>query len=307
MKYILYFAQSSILLMLTPLFMGIIRNFKAYIRGYSGPPVTQPYSDIKKLFSKGRVISSSSSFITVIAPVLCLSACITAAFMIPVFFNGGNSYYGNLFAIIFILGIVKFFISLTGLDTASSFGGMGSSRELFISMLVEPVMFIIAAFLYMETNSLNIFKIVSIASEIPEYGIANMIAAMAFAVLIVAENSRMPVDNPETHLELTMIHEAMILDTSGKDLALMELSSYVKLMVFITIFINCFFPFGIAVQMAPIPIIIGFVTYLLKVLMVLGLISVIECLMAKFRLFRIPELLSAAFSLSLVAMVINFF
>jgi formate hydrogenlyase subunit 4 len=130
---------------------------------------------------------------------------------------------------------------------------------------------------------------------------------MAFAVLIVAENSRLPVDNPETHLELTMIHEAMILDTSGKDLALMELSSYVKLMVFITIFINCFFPFGNAVQMAPIPIIIGFATYLSKVLMVLGLISLIECVMAKFRLFRIPELLSAAFSLSLVAMVINFF
>ncbi|MHC1720122.1 MAG: respiratory chain complex I subunit 1 family protein [Clostridiaceae bacterium] len=307
MKYLLYFAQSMILLMLTPLFMGIIKSLKASIRGYMAPPIMQPYYDIKKLLSKGRVVSISSSFITGIAPVLCLSACITAVFMIPVFFNGGNSYYGNLFVIVFLLGVVKFFMSLTGLDTASAFGGMGSSRELFISMLVEPVMFIIVAFLYMETKSLNIFTITSSVAAIPEYNVANMIAAMGFAVLIVAENARMPVDNPETHLELTMIHEAMILDTSGKDLALMELASYVKLMAFITIFINCFFPMGMASSLEFLPIMMSFIYYVLKLLVVLGLIALIECFMAKFRLFRIPELLSAAFSLSLVAMVIKFF
>jgi formate hydrogenlyase subunit 4 len=307
MKYLIYIIQSLILLMLTPLFMGIIKNLKAEIRGYKASPVLQPYYNIAKLFGKGRVLSKSSSFITIFAPAACICACITASFMVPVFFNDGNPFIGNLFVIIFLLGIVKFFITLTGLDSASAFGGMGSSRELFISMLAEPVMFLTVTFLYMETSSMNIFSISKAVTGTSGYDIANMIAAIGFAVLIVAENARMPVDNPETHLELTMIHEAMILDTSGKDLAMMELAAYIKLMVFVTIFINCFFPMGMTGTIGIVPIALSFVFYIMKVLVILGAISLIECSMAKFRLFRVPELLSAAFSLSLIAIVINFF
>ncbi|MBP1745062.1 MAG: hydrogenase [Firmicutes bacterium] len=307
MKYVIYIIQSLMLLLLTPLFMGIIKNLKASIRGYEACPVLQPYYNIAKLFEKGRVLSKSSSIITLIAPTLCLCACVTAAFMVPVFFNDGNPFVGNLFIIIFLLGIVKFFITLTGLDSASAFGGMGSSRELFISMIAEPVMFLTVAFLYMETKSLNIFAINTAVAGMAGFDVANCIAAMGFAVLLVAENARMPVDNPETHLELTMIHEAMILDTSGRDLALMELSSWIKLMVFVTIFINCFFPMGMTGAVAFVPVILSFIAYILKVLVILAVISLVECSMAKFRLFRVPELLSAAFSLSLVAIVINFF
>jgi len=307
MKYFIYSIQSLTLLMLTPLFIGIIKNFKAAIRGYKGFSVFQPYFDLKKLCGKGRVISKSSSFITAITPILCLSACVTVTFLIPVFFNDGNSYFGNLFIIIFLLGIVKFLSSLLGLDSASTFGGMGSSRELFISMFAEPIMFILVAFLYMETKTFNIFSITLINAAILKYNIAHIIAAIGFAVLIMAENARMPVDNPETHLELTMIHEGMILDISGRDLALMELASYIKLIVFITMFINCFFPLGIASSLNIVSICVSFISYILKVLGILVVISIIESNMAKFRLFRIPELLSAAFSLSLVAIVINYF
>jgi formate hydrogenlyase subunit 4 len=307
MKYVIYIVQSLMLLMLTPLFMGIIKNFKASIRGYKACPVLQPYYNIAKLFGKGRVLSKSSSFITLIAPAMCLCASVTAAFLVPVFFNDGNDLVGNLFVIIFLLGIVKFFMTLTGLDSASAFGGMGSSRELFISMLAEPVMFLTVAFLYLETKSMNIFGINTAVAGMSGFDVANFIAAMGFAVLLVAENARMPVDNPETHLELTMIHEAMILDTSGRDLALMELAAWVKLMVFVTIFINCFFPVGMTEAIAFVPIVLSFAAYILKVLVILAVISLFECTMAKFRLFRVPELLSAAFSLSLVAIVINFF
>jgi formate hydrogenlyase subunit 4 len=306
-KYAVYFIQSLMLLMLTPLFMGVIKNIKASIKGSKACPVLQPYYNIAKLFGKGRVLSSSSSFVTQIAPGLSLCACIAAAFMVPVFFNDGNQIAGNLFVIIFLLGVVKFFMTLLGLDSASAFGGMGSSRELFISMLAEPVMFLTVTFLYMETNSMNAFGISAAVSGTTGYGIANLIAAIGFAVLIVAENARIPVDNPETHLELTMVHEAMILDTSGRDLALMELASYVKLMVFVTVFINCFFPMGMTGTFAFVPVALSFISYIAKVLVVLGAISLVECSMAKFRLFRVPELLSAAFSLSLVAIVINFF
>jgi formate hydrogenlyase subunit 4 len=184
---------------------------------------------------------------------------------------------------------------------------MGSSRELFISMLAEPVMFLTVAFLYLETKSMNIFGINTAVSGMSGFDVASFIAAMGFAVLLVAENARLPVDNPETHLELTMVHEAMILDTSGRDLALMELAAWVKLMVFVTIFINCFFPMGMTGAAAFVPVVISFAAYIFKVLVILAVISFFECTMAKFRLFRVPELLSAAFSLSLVAIVINFF
>lgn len=307
MNYLVYIFQSLVLLMLTPLFIGILKSLKAFLRGYSGFPVLQPYYDLKKLFNKGRVISKTSSFITEIAPILSITAAITAAFVIPVFYTGTNGYTGNLFMIIFLLSIVKFLSTLLGLDCASTFGGMGSNRELFISMFAEPVMFILVAFLYMETKTFNIFSITSFNSSITKYSISHIIGAIAFAVLLIAENARMPVDNPETHLELTMIHEAMILDISGRDLAFMEFASYTKLIVFITIFINCFFSVGIGTSLTALSLLTGFISYVVKIVFCLMVISIIETTMAKFRLLRIPEVLAAAFSISIVAVAINFF
>lgn len=307
MKYFLYFVQSLILMASAPFFIGVIKNLKAGLRGYKGASAIQPYFDLIRLFKKGSIISEKSSFITLVGPTMSLAAVVTSAFLIPVFYSEGNSYFGNLFIIIFMLGIVKFLSSLLGLDSASTFGGMGSSREMFISMFAEPVMFIAIAFLYLETKSFNIFDIALINSETLKYNMPHIIGAMGFAVLIAAENARMPVDNPETHLELTMIHEAMILDISGKELALIELSSYIKLMVFITIFINCFFPAGISQDINLYHLAISLGVYVLKVFGILSVIALIESAMAKFRLFRVPELISAAFSLSLVAIVINYF
>lgn len=306
-KYLIYFIQSIFLIVLTPLFMGIIKKMKAFIRGYRGVPVFQIYYDCIKLFNKGRILSVNSSFITRIGPVISISAALTAAFIVPVFYVGADNLLGNMFVIVFLLGIVKFINSLIGLDSGSTFGGMGSSRELFISMLAEPVMFIMIAFLYLETLKFNVYSISFVNSKVLTYSIAHIIAATAFFILILAENARMPMDNPETHLELTMIHEAMILDISGRDLAYLELSGGFKLMVFLSIFINCFIPYGMATSFSVLLIFKSIIFYIVKLIICLILISVIETTNAKFRLFRLPEILAAAFSIGIVAIAINYF
>lgn len=306
-KYIIYFVQSMALLLSAPLFMGILKRLKAILRGYKGAPVFQPYYNLAKLLAKGRVISKTSSVVTQVGPFACLVASVTAAFMVPVFFTGTDNFLGNIFIIIFILAIIKLFNTLLGLDCASTFGGMGSSRELFISSFAEPIIFIIIAFLYIETRKFNIYEMAVINAGNIKLSVGHILASMAFFAVLLAENARMPVDNPETHLELTMIHEAMVLDLSGSDLACIELSSYVKLMVFITILINCFFPGGIATSLTAASMLAGIAVYAAKVLICITAIAFLETSMAKFRLFRVPEILAAALSLGVVAIAINYF
>ena len=304
---IVYFIQSLILLFLTPLFVGLLKKFKAYVRGYQGPSIFQLYFDVIKLFKKDQVISNSSSFITKIGPLVSFAAAVTVAFCIPVFYAAPHNSFGNIFIIIFVIAIIKFFNSLIGLDGASTFGGMGSSRELFISMLTEPIMFILITFLYLETKTFNLFDISFINSHTAQNTVTHIIAAFAFFILILAENARIPVDNPETHLELTMVHEAMILDLSGKSLAYAELASSIKLIVFLTIFINAFMPAGMAATTAIPSLLVSFLLYSGKLILSLAVISIIETTMSKFRLFRAPELLASAYSIGIVAIIIKYY
>ncbi|AKA68705.1 respiratory chain complex I subunit 1 family protein [Clostridium scatologenes] len=308
MKYIaINFLQSMILIIATPIFMGILKKFKAILRGYKGSSIFQVYYDYQKLFSKGRIRSSHSSFITQIGPILSLGASITVVFMIPTFFSSGETYLGSLFLIIFMMSVIKFLNTLIGLDCASTFGGMGTSRELFLSMLAEPVMFLTIMFLYFENKSFNIFTISFNNSTEAFYGIGHILAAISFFILLLTENARLPIDNPETHLELTMIHEAMILDLSGTDLAFVEMASQIKLMIFLTIFINLFMPFGAATTLGVVTILKAAAVFFIKILVILFGISIIEISMTKSRLFRVPELLSAALSIAIAAISLNYF
>lgn len=307
MKYnIINFLQGLFIILFTPLFVGIIKKIKANLRGYKGPSIFQIYYDYIRLFQKSNIRSENSSFITEIGPILSLAASITVAFMIPVFYSNDNT-LGNLFIIVFIIGIIKFFNTLIGLDCCSTFGGMGSSRELFLSMLVEPVMFFIILFVYFETKTFNIFNIASINAGSNPYNIGHILAAVAFFIVLLTENARVPIDNPETHLELTMIHEAMILDLSGKDLAFIELASQIKLVAFITIFINIFMPVGLGTSLSALVILKAILFYIVKVILVLLIISIVEIIMAKSRLFRVPELLATAFSIVVAAFSLNYF
>lgn len=305
MKYnLFYFIQSILIIVLSPLFIGILKKMKAALRGYKGSSIIQPYYDLSKLLKKGRIISNRSSFITAIGPIVILGATITTAFFIPVFYTSMENTIGNLFILMFAFGIVKIFTVLIGLDSASTFGGMGSSREAFISMMAEPLILLLLTFLYIETMDFNIFHISFINSKIIKYDTAHLIAMVTFVICILAENARIPFDNPETHLELTMMHEAMILDLSGSDLAYVELSSYIKLLVYLIILINCFIPIGIATTFTASALLIGFIAFIFKLLFCLLGIAIIETTFAKSRLFRGAEFFPLMISLGIVAITL---
>ena len=305
MKYnLFYFFQSALIVCLSPLFIGILKKMKSTLRGYKGSSILQPYYDLSKLLKKGMVISNRSSFITTIGPLVILAAAVTTTFFIPVFYTSMENTIGNLFILMFAFGIVKIFTVLIGLDSASTFGGMGSSRESFISMMAEPLIFFLIIFLYIETKDFNVFHISFINSKIVHFDTAHLIAMVTFSIGILAENARIPFDNPETHLELTMMHEAMILDLSGSDLAYVELSSYIKLIVYLIILINCFVPIGIATTFTATALLIGFITFIFKLLFCLLGIAIIETTLAKSRLFRGAELFPAMISLGIVAITL---
>ena len=304
---LMYFTQSVLLILLTPFFIAILKKFKAFLRGYKGIHIFQVYYDLIKLFKKGRFISNSSSFITLLVPTFSFAAAITTAFFIPVFFTMPTNYFGHIFIIFFFLSIIKFLNVLLGLDCASGFGDLGASREMFVSTLAEPIVFLIITFLYFKTNSFNFFEIAYKNNTLANYTVAHIMTGIAFLIVILAENARIPVDNPETHLELTMIHEAMVLDLSGSDLALVEFSSHLKFVIFLTLFINGFIPFGIADSLSIVAILTGILFFALKLISILFVIAITETSMAKFRLFRVPELLASAFSIAVIALTINYF
>jgi formate hydrogenlyase subunit 4 len=302
---ILELVQFALILAIAPLITGTIRKTKALFQSRQGPSIFQPYYDLRKLFSKGSVVSRDASWVFNIAPYVCIGAMTVAALLVPVFVTSTFGFLGDLIVLVYLLAMVRFFMALAALDTGSTFGGMGSSREMYISSIVEPTMLlsIFAMALLAGTTSLG-----TISERIASTGMdlvapSLFLAAAAFFVAMLAENARVPFDNPSTHLELTMIHEAMVLEYSGKQLALMELTSMIKLMVFLTVLSNIFFPWGIAVTATPETVVIGVITFLLKITLLAVVIALIESSVAKLRLFRLPNLLTVAFTLALLAVM----
>ncbi len=302
---IIEIVQFCLLLAIAPLITGTIRKTKALLQSRKGPSVLQPYYDLRKLFSKGSVVSNDASWVFNITPYVCIASVSLAALLVPVFTTSTFSFIGDLIVLVYLLGMMRFFMALSALDTGSTFGGMGSSREMTISSIVEPTMLlsIFAMALVTGTTSLG-----AISRDISTTGLALvspalLLAAAAFFIATLAENARVPFDNPATHLELTMIHEAMVLEYSGKKLALMELASMIKLVIFLTILSTIFFPWGIAPDASLLAIAIGLLSYFAKVFILALVIALIESAIAKLRLFRLPNLLTVAFILSLLAVM----
>ncbi len=297
--------QTLLLLSLAPMVTGAIRSLKARMQGRKGPSVLQPYRDVAKLFHKSSVVSKDSSWVSTVAPYACVAAVVIAAFLLPVVYVGTFGLLGDLLLLIYLLAVVRFFTALAALDAGSTFGGMGSSREMFISSIVEPTMLlsIFAMALVTGTTALGGIALQVASTGLEKVEPSLLLAAAAFFIATIAENARVPVDNPSTHLELTMVHEAMLLEYSGKGLALMEYASMAKLMVFLTLMANIFFPWGIATSADPLALAAGLMAYLLKIFALALAIAVIESSMAKMRLFRLPNLFAVAFTLSLLAVV----
>ena len=302
---VLSFLQAILLLAIAPLVTGIIRKIKAYAQQRRGASIFQPYWDIAKYFHKDSVVSRETSWIFSVTPYVSMAAVLIAALLVPVFITRTLGFVGDLIVVVYLLGTVRFFTALAALDAGSPFGGMGSSREMMVSSIVEPTMLlsIFAMGLITGTTSLG-----SIASALSISGIdlvrpALFLASAAFLISTVAENARVPVDNPTTHLELTMIHEGMILEYSGKKLGLMELSSMFRLVLYFTILSNVFFPWGIANDLSAFSIGVGLVAILAKVLFLALVIAIIESSISKLRLFRLPNLLTVSFTLALLAVM----
>ena len=240
--------QMMVVLALAPLLAGYVRKVKARLVGRQGPPLLQPYRDLLRLLRKEVVLAHSASWVFRAAPYLVFAATWVAAALVPTFATGLLfSYAADMIAIVALLGSARFMLALAGLDVGTSFGGIGSSREMMIASLAEPAMLMVVFTLSLLAGSTQLSSIAAFMQG-PDVGlrVSLALALVALVMVAIAENARIPVDNPATHLELTMVHEAMILEYSGRHLALIELASFVKLLLYVSVIGCVFAPWGIA-------------------------------------------------------------
>jgi formate hydrogenlyase subunit 4 len=304
---ILVAAQTIVLLAVSPFIVGLIRKVKARLQVRRGASVFQPYADLAKLFRKQPVVSTTTSWIFTATPYIVFASTLAAGLLVPVFLSSTPlNFAGNIIALVYLLALGTFFLMLAGLDAGSAFGGMGSSREAIVASLTEPAMILSIFAIALTAGSTNLSTIVHKTALLEGIVIdptPHLMALAALFIVAIAETGRVPVDNPATHLELTMIHEAMILEYSGRYLALVEWAAGLKLVVFLTLIANVFAPWGIATTLEPTALGIGLATYLLKVSALAVLIGVLESMFAKLRLFRVTDLLGVAFILALLGLV----
>jgi formate hydrogenlyase subunit 4 len=301
--------QMLVVLLTAPLLTGFVRKAKARLLRRRGPPILQPYRDLLRLFRKEVVLADSASWLFRVAPYLIFAATWVAAALVPTFGLGLIfSWSADLIAIVGLLGSARFFLALAGLDVGTSFGGIGSSREVMIASLAEPALIVVVFTLALIAGSTQLS---TIAEVMGTSGIGLRVslglALVALIIVAVAENGRIPVDNPATHLELTMVHEAMVLEYSGRHLALIELASFLKLLLYISIIACVFVPWGVArPDAAPAVLGVGIGAYLAKLAVAGFLLAFFETSIAKMRVFRVPVFLGAALMLALLATLLMF-
>lgn len=305
-KIFLSILQLLLLVLLAPSVSWFIKKMKAASQNRVGPTLLQVYFDLLKLFQKGMVVSETASWIFHAMPYVLFGATLVAAAMTPVVWSGSFlGFMGDAILFVYLLALGRFFLALAALDTGTTFGGMGSSREMALSSLAEPALLLSFFALGYRAHTLSLEGMVSgLAQETP----AQMLffTSLAFGALLIvtlAESGRIPVDNPATHLELTMIHEAMILEYSGKYLALIEWSHQIKQLVFFTLLANLFFPWGLGQALSIGGWCASFILYLLKIFFLAFVVGWIEIHSAKLRLFRVPDLLTIAFVLAILSLL----
>jgi len=304
MENIIIFLKIVIILFLSPLFLGIINKVKAFFGGREGQSVFQMYYDLFKLFNKGIVYSKTTTLIFRYSPVIIFSLIFFANLIMPSFgMKGLFSFDGDFIFIIYILGLIRFLIILSAMDCGSSFEGMGASREAWFSVFGELSFFISIIVLSSITGEISLYSMFSklnISLWSTNSAVLALIVISLFFVLLV-ESSRVPFDDPNTHLELTMIHEVMILDNSGVDFGFMIYASSLKMWFFASFIANILLP------SSNYSFLYGFFAYLFSMFFIAVIIGIIESTMAKVRLIKVPQLLLGSFSISLVALVFQVF
>src|SRR6202521_2280523 len=292
--------QMLLVLALAPLLTGYVRKLKAHLLGRRGPPLVQPYLDLLRLLRKEVVLAHSASWVFRVAPYIVFATTWVAAALVPTFASGLLiSQAADMIAIVALLGSARFMLALAGLDVGTSFGGIGSSREMMIASLAEPAMLMVVFTVSLLAGATQLSSIAAFMQS-PSVGlrVSLALALVGLVMVAIAENARIPVDNPATHLELTMVHEAMILEYSGRHLALIEAASFVKLLLYISVIACVFFPWGIAASgQGPAAYLEAIAAYVLKLASAGFLLAVFETAIAKMRVFRVSDFLGAALML----------
>ena len=298
---ILYLITITLLILLAPLLLSYIKVIKMLLLFKRPISLFQGYRNFSKLMHKETIISQEASAITHYAPFLVLSPLLVVLFFLPPVVQG--SYYVSFvdaFTITGLISLSTFFLMLLGLDSASAFGGMGSSREAFISALVEPAMVLTIFSVSLMAGNLGVGQAgVNLAEHFPKEHMASFLfSGISFFILLIAENGRIPVDNPETHLELTMVHEAMILDLTGIYLAIIETAASIKFIIFASLFAALFMPFGFEFSIP-----IAFLIFIFKLFFIATMVALLEVNTAKLRLFKIPNLLGLAIVFAFLSLI----
>ncbi len=302
-------AQMMLVLLLAPLLTGLIRKAKARILRRRGPPLIQPYRDLIRLMRKEAVLAVNASWLFRAVPYLVFAATWVAAALVPTFATGLLfSWSADLIAITALLGSGRFFLALAGMDVGTSFGGIGSSREAMIASLAEPAMIMIIFVLALIAGSTQLSIIAEFMLSLAAgLRVSLGLALIALILVAIAENSRIPVDNPATHLELTMVHEAMVLEYSGRHLALIELAASLKLLLYMSLIGCVFVPWGLApMDSSWDAYALGVLAYLAKLLGLGVALAFFETSIAKMRVFRVPAFLGAALMLGLLGTLLRF-
>ncbi|MBM3526478.1 MAG: formate hydrogenlyase [Alphaproteobacteria bacterium] len=301
--------QMFLVLAVAPFLLGVTRMVKARLLRRIGPPPWQPYLDLWKLMHKEAVLAHNASWLYRTAPYVIFAATWVAAALVPTFATGLMfSWAADLIALVALLATARFALALAGMDVGTAFGGIGSSREMMIGSLAEPAMLLVvfSVALIAGTTQLS-----AIASHFIDAHVGLRVslglALIAFVFVAVAENARIPIDNPATHLELTMVHEAMVLEYSGRHLAMIEAAAAVKLVLYFSLLSCLFFPFGMATADQSLgPLTVGIVSYLGKLLVLAILLPIGETAVAKMRVFRYPIFLGGAFAAGALAVFLLF-
>ncbi|MDD2310435.1 MAG: NADH-quinone oxidoreductase subunit H [Desulfuromonadaceae bacterium] len=300
--------QFVLLLGLAPAFAGWVKTLKCLAQGRTAPGILQPYRDIRRLFGKDIVLAENASWIFRFTPYLVFGVTAVAAGIIPLIsVDLPLAATADVIALVMLFGIVRFFTALAGMDIGTAFGGMGSSREMMVASLAEPAMLMAVFTVSLASNSSSLTQMVAVMGH-AEFVIRPSLAfaLAAFIMVALAETGRIPVDNPATHLELTMVHEAMILEYSGRHLALIEWAGMMKLTLFFALGIAAFSPWGIASDGDIGALLLAFGSLLLKLAVGALVMVLIETGLAKMRLFRLPEYLGSAFLLATLGMIAFF-
>lgn len=277
--------QALVLLLVAPLIAGIIKKLKALLQNRIGSSILQEYFDLYKWWRKPTFVTPYTSTIFLAAPCVYFASTIAAACMLPNFF-GGTISFGDVFVFVYVMALGRFFMTLSSLDAATAFGGMGGSREIYVAAFVEPVIMLAILSNVLHTGSTFLGGMSLDPGEV-NLTVAGVLTCIAFFLVLLAENSRIPVDNPDTHLELTMIHECMTLEYSGRLLALIHWASQLKLLIFLVLFSLLYLPLNIPV--------------VFKVICSAALVAVVETLNNKMRLFKVRVYLAAAGIMLLLA------